>query len=144
MKTYDELSVNEKEKLSTFLTKRNLVLSDYNSMLIMAEVFFVMTFILGGVIILAGVSLITPAVLFLNAYQSDMFLALAYSFIQVSPVIMMIGALGYAIMAVVAFYKIQKEKKKDYLIFGYHSFDKVFDIKKADIKKLNKTWKKVK
>lgn len=144
MKTYDELSESDRAKLQTFLLRKSMVNSDFNSILIMAEMFFIMTFVIGGIIILAGISLITPAVLFLNAYQSDMFLELAAIFMNVSPLIMLIGACGYCVMVFISYYRNEREKKKDYLVFGYHSFDKALGIKKIDTKKLDKTWKKVK
>ena len=144
MKTFDDLSESDRGKLQAFLLKKNFINNNFNSILIMAELFFVMAFIVGGIVLLAGVSFITPAVLFLNAYQSDTFFELANIFMQISSVIMLIGISGYSVMAFIVYYRDQREKKKDYLIFGYHSFDKAFDIKKTDIEKLDKTWKKVK
>ncbi len=144
MKKYEDLSEIERGKINTFIHKKNGETNDYNLVLILAEVFFAMTFMIGGIIILAAVSLLTPAILFLNTYQSDMFLRLAYSFMQISPFIMLGGAVGYIIIVAIAYYKKQQEKKKDHLIFGYTSIDDAFEIKKTDISNLKKTWKKVK
>lgn len=144
MKKYEDLSNDDRGKLRTFLSKKNMMTNDYNAVLLMAEIFFVMTFMLGGILILTAISLLTPAMLFLNAYQSDMLFEISLSFMYGSPFIMLIGAVGYVVIVVVACYKNQREKKKDYLIFGYDSFDDAFGIKKADINSLKKTWKKVK
>jgi len=115
MKSYDDLSNAEKDKVKTYLLYRNGLIKYSMTILSLAYIAVFIGFPLSSLPYL------------------QLFVAGVY--------LMAIGLF----LAIIVFYKIKKYEKYAHLAFGITDvMEDVFEIKKTDIKELKKTWKKVK
>jgi len=148
MKTYDDLNDKEKQKMQTFLAARLISILDVNHISLIGTIFLAIG-ILGGFLIITGtINLLSTGLLMesigANETVSQKAFSVAFDITTIDTFLFLAGMFGYLIMKALGYYYYEKNKKIDYLIFGYDSILDELEIKKSDINDLKKEWKKVK
>jgi len=131
MKSYDDLSDKEQEKLASYIQsityfklRSNQTNSEYMMFLIWVS-------------ILASAFLVSGCVLASN------FPSIAEMFLIVSIITFISGLVIYSLLCVYQFYLEERINRMLFLIYGYTGIKtEVFDIKKSDIDSLKKVYKK--
>jgi hypothetical protein len=149
VRSYDDLSENEKRKLETFLVGRSISVRDYNFYLKLGYLIAGFSFVSGLLLAVVGTNILTTGVFSAAIYGENSSTTIgalngAYKLMQFTPFVVFAGLFGFLIIFALGKYVYERNKKIDYLIFGFDSIKDLCEIKKSDIEDLKKTYKKVK
>jgi hypothetical protein len=149
MKSFDDLNDSDKKKFNTFLISRMISLSDYNFMVLLAFLIAGGVYITGLFIMVISMQFMNSGVTYglgygMNSTTTVKMLDVSYRFMQTSILIVLFGMIAFLVVYAVGRYLFEKNKKADYLAFGYTDFKDALEIKKSDIDDLKRTYKKVK
>lgn len=148
MKTYDDLSKEKKEKLQTFLHVKAISLNDFNHLSNISYLFLFMIFT-GVLLVFVGVSNFASTGFLMQSINANetitqKVLEMSINMLHIDIAFIFVGLIGYLIIKGLAIYQYERDKKIDFLVFGYTSILDELEIKKSDINDLKKEWKKVK
>lgn len=149
VKAYNEMNDEEKKKLHAFLLGRNISINNYNFAMLLGFGIAIMAFITGLLLAIVGTNILSTGVLStivygVNSSTTINVINASYKIMQLTPLIVFSGLIGFVLIFVVSKYSFEKTKKVDYLIFGYDSIKDACEISKTEVEDLKKTYKKVK
>lgn len=147
MKSFDDLSQNEKEKLHLYLQARDISMRERNRGVNLAFGMLILCFVISILIAMIAfqivhISIEMQGVYGLNNSTAERMLDAGFDIMEMIPIVFFAGFIVFILIWGLSEYMFERYKKIDYLIFGYTSLNEALEIKKSDISDVERTYKK--
>jgi len=141
MKTYDDLTKEEKSKFNGFLNLKSLMKQDFYNTATISFIFLIITELIGALITILSFHLIHIGYTAENLNLMDS----ASNVLTAGLSIFLFGMIVFLFILVLGFWRQQKDKKLLYSIFEIENISKdLMEIEKGDLKKIKLKYQKEK